>query len=523
MNDIVDQILMYLRGAWIYRWYIHLLAWPICIAGWAFVHVMPDQYESSAKIFVDTDSLLRPLLQGLAVGTDIKQQVALMTRTLLSRPNLEKVARMNDMDVKVTSPVQKDALIKELARTITITGSTDDNLYTITYVNESPQLAKEVVQSLLTIFIESSLGGSRTDTDSAQKFIDEQIKEYEARLVVAEAKLKEFKRKNLGLMPSDGQDYFQRLQSAIQNLESAKLELNEQTRKRDELKRQQLGEEPVFGIMSSTSVAAQEFSSSVDTRIDELEAKLDTLLLNYTENHPDVSALRRKIKELKDVREQEIAEKRLAAEAKQRKQASADISSNPIMQRMRYALSEAEANVAALQVRVREFEEKVAYLRKMVNIIPEVEAQLVQLNRDYEINKKNYEALIVRRESAFISEQAEETADTVKFQIVEPPIIPVAPVAPNRLLLSSVVIVLGVGIGIAFAFFLSQIRPTFHDRKSVVDNINAIYLGSVSLIRTSRQLLVRKIEIISFGLVFLLLMAVYAGYITFQILQKTSM
>ena len=182
-------------------------------------------------------------------------------------------------------------------------------------------------------------------------------------------------------------------------------------------------------------------------------------------------------------------------------------------QKLRIALSEVESNIASLKVRVNQYQAKVNTLKGLINTIPQVEAEFAQLNRDYAINKSNYETLISRRESAKISDKAEKSADTIKFQVIESPVVPLQPVGPNRLLLSSAVLVGGVAIGCIFAFFLAQLKPTFHGRKAVIDILGINYLGSVTMVRTSKQKLVRRLEIISFGVVFIGLIAVYASYI----------
>ena len=138
MQDIIAQITSYARGAWRNRWYMIAAVWFVCIAGWLVVYKLPDEYEATARVYVDTQSVLRPLLKGIAVEGGVQQQVALMTRTLLSRPNLEKVARMTDMDLKAKTPEQMDALLDGLRHDIQIADAGKVDLYTITYQNSNP-------------------------------------------------------------------------------------------------------------------------------------------------------------------------------------------------------------------------------------------------------------------------------------------------------------------------------------------------------------------------------------------------
>ncbi len=513
MNDAIAQIMTYLRGAWRYRWYIHLICWPICIAGWLFVLYLPDQYEASTRVRVDTDSVLAPLLQGLAVRTDVKQQVRMMTRTLKSRPNLEKVLTMTDYDINLKTPEQQEQAINRLGKQIKISGNAKQNLYTITYSNSDPAQAKRVVESLLTIFVETTLGDSRKDTDSAQVFLNKQIKKYEQRLLEAEDRLKEFKRRNVGTMPTEGKGYYQRLQEETSILEQAKLALSEEINRRDELKRQQMGEEPMFGIMPEAVQQRENYlNSALTVRISGLQSKLDELSLVYTDTHPDVVAIKRKIKNLKEERRKELAELPNTSQL----QSASNVNANPVYQRLKIVLGEAEARVAALTVRVNEYQRRVNNLKNKVDTIPKVEAELARLNRDYDVNKTNYETLVARRESAKISEQAQQSSDTVKFKVIDPPRVPFSPVGPNRILLDTAVLIGGLIIGCVFAVFLSQIKPTFEHRGTVMEVVGLPVLGGVSMVWTPRQRLKNKLEVISFGVVFVILLGVYATNITLR-------
>jgi len=153
MNEIYAEILRYAKAMWRYRWISLALAWTVSIVGWGMVIILPDKYESEARIYVDTGSLLAPLLSGLTVRTDLDQEIMIMQRTLLSRPNLEQVMRMNDLDLTATTPGEVEALLANLASTISITAQTK-NLFRISYSHTNPRQAQSVVQSLLTIFVE---------------------------------------------------------------------------------------------------------------------------------------------------------------------------------------------------------------------------------------------------------------------------------------------------------------------------------------------------------------------------------
>ena len=206
MDEIIRQGTTLLKGMWKHRWLGLIVAWAVGVLGTVAVFRIPDKYEAAARIYVDTQSILKPLMAGLAIEPNLDQQIMILSRTLISRPNVEKLIRMADLDLNLKSKPAEDALVDELLKTLTIKSTSRDNLYTLAYSNQDPERAKRVVQSLASIFIESSLGDKRKDTDSAKKFIDEQIQVYRIKLEEAESRLKEFKLTNSAMQTGDGKD-----------------------------------------------------------------------------------------------------------------------------------------------------------------------------------------------------------------------------------------------------------------------------------------------------------------------------
>src|SRR5512135_970617 len=127
MQEVIDLVLSYLRGMWHRRWIGLAAAWLAAIVGVPIVYKIPEKYEASARVYVDTESLLRPLLQGLAVQPNMDQQVQLISRTLISRPNVERLIRAADLDLKTTTPEQRDDLVDQVMRTIKLDGNVQAN------------------------------------------------------------------------------------------------------------------------------------------------------------------------------------------------------------------------------------------------------------------------------------------------------------------------------------------------------------------------------------------------------------
>ena len=486
MYEIIQELYSYLRSMWRFRWYAMVLAWFIAVAGWIGVYLMPDKYVVTSSVHVDTESVLRPLLRGLAIEPDLTQRLRILTRTLLSRPNMEKLARMSDLDIKANTKKELDKIVDNLVNNITlISGRVNPNIYVLTYTDKDPRIAKNVVQNLLTIFVETSLGESRENTDSAQKFITQQISEYEARMNVTIAKLEEFKKANAGLMPTLRDGYFQTLQQLDKDLETLRLQSKEARTRREELRRQIIGEEPVFGIMGQSNDA---ITTQYDERIDALEKQLSELSLQYTEVHPQIMTIRDTLNQLKQKREKAIA----AMAPQERNRPILD--KNPVYQQLKISLNQAETDMSVLQARITEYESRKRELTQKVGELPRIEAQLNRLNQEYEFSRKKYEELIQRRDTASLSEQAAQAGDSVKFKVIDPPRVPYKPSSPNRPLLNVGVLVGALGIGLSLCFLLAQLKPVVYDIKKLHEITGLPVLGGVSRVWSDELRKKKKIE-----------------------------
>lgn len=509
MEELIAQILSSLKGIWKYRWHAVIVTWIVAIAGWAKVMSMPDDYQTSARVFVDTQSILKPLLAGMTSVPNVEQQVSIMSRTLLSRPNVERVVRMVDLDLDASTPREHELQIDELMRRIKISGTNAYDIYTITYNNRNPKLVKDVVQSFLTIFVEGSFKGKKGDSEKAVQFIDEQIKNYEDKLVAAENLVKEFKLKHSMLLPRQGIDYSAQLWMMSDSLNTARLELVEAEQARNSIKGQMAGDEPVLGLEPDSTSAAPNLE--IDERIAAVNKNLDMLSLQYTERHPDIIAARRLLA---------LLEARKLAESKRNKnQFDPGKNYSPMLQQLKVALAEADAKVAAIKARVDEYTIRNERLQAQSNAVPEVESQLAQLNRDYQINKENYEKLIGRREAAKLSGELSSTTEMMTFKIIDPPTVPMTPTGPNRPLLYSVVLAGALLAGPAAALLISQIRPTFLSPGQLRSVTGLPVLGTVSMNWTTAEKRKRKQHQFAFGSTMGGLLLLYGGVMAASLIR----
>ncbi|NRQ41999.1 chain length-determining protein [Rheinheimera sp. YQF-2] len=456
LQQAIEQVYTYVQGVWLRRRYVVITAWLICPAGWFYVYNMPPTFEANAKLYVETSTVLQPLLQGLALRTNSDDEIKLMARTLLSRPNLEKIARATDLDIQAKDDKAFEALIDGLQSQIKISASGRENIYVISYSNPQPQMALKVVQETLNNFVEGQLGSSRADSQTAERFLNNQIADYERRLMEAEIRLSDFKKQRMNMLPGNQSDYYSQISSEKSRLEEARLALRELETRLSSAKSQLAGEEPVFGVMPFTG-SANRPATQFDERIKNLQSQLDNLLIRYTEFHPDVLETKRLLAQLETDRDAEL--ETLAQISSENPGQNVNLNQNAVYQELRISVSRLETEVASTKVRVKAYEDNVVELESKLNLIPEIEAEFTGLNRDYDITKSKYEALLSRRESAELSRRADASEQDVQFNVIEPPRVPLTPSGPNRGLFYTLVLFVGIALGICLAFLRSLISP----------------------------------------------------------------
>jgi polysaccharide chain length determinant protein (PEP-CTERM system associated) len=332
------------------------------------------------------------------------------------------------------------------------------------------------------------LGDKKQDTQTAVKFVDEQIKRYEEALRAAENRLKDFKLKYIGVGDREGPDYYARTTQLRNDMDNARLELQSAQEARDAYKKELAGESPTLLIDESDSGSGIS-TPEIDARLAALKKELDDFRRKYTDEHPDVASTKRLIEQLQDQKKEEVAARRKAASVKGGQIAPVD--RNPVFQQLRISLAEAEANVASARAKVAAYENQYRNLRSQAQLVPQVEAEFAQLNRDYDVQKKTYEALLARRESAAMGKDVQDTGGA-RFRVIDPPRVSPEPVAPRRVTLLGVAFAFALLLGFLSTFIANQVSPMFYDARTLRQISKRPILGMVSLLASDRTVRLRR-------------------------------
>lgn len=514
MHELLHIMRNEVRGAWRYRWPAMIVVWAICLLGWTAVYSLPNVYQSNAQVYVDAQSRLAEVMGQVGVSPGVGARVFVVRQAMLGQPQLERVARETGLDRRATNAEEEEALYLALREKIQVsTGRTSEssNLYTITFEDRDRDMALAVVRTLLDTFVEDVLKLKEAGTEQVDSYLADQLTYYKDRLEDAEQKLADFKKRNVGLLPGESGGVFERLQLEMAQLEQVDVDLKIERDRRDELRRQLQSDTPFLPENSEATTGVNVPGSRTSDRVSELEKQRADLLLTFTERHPDVTALNEQLEQLYAQRDAERAALMRSGGGME----GAANATNPVYQTAQIALNVSSVQIVGLQSKLLEHRTSVEQLREQIDTIPEVEAELSTLTRDYDQYRALYSEILLRRERERMG-KVDEDSDVVSFNVTSPPAVGREPVGPKRTLMIFGVLILGLGAGGGLAFVLNQAHPVFHDTEGLRRFMGRPVLGQVSMTLLGERRRARHADMASFVAAATGLIAFFAGVLVLQ-------
>ncbi len=440
------------------------------------INTVPDRFEATARVYVDTQTVLKPLMASLTYQPDIDQQVKMLARTLISRPNIETLVKTPGLEFNTTAPGDLEVLVSRLMTEIKVVPTAAGNLYEITYRETSPQRAKRLVEATVALFVNTGASAKKRDSEDAGRFIDEQIRNYEAQLTQAEDRVKQFRIRNFGVSGVSNQDYFARVSGLTEQVNKMRAELLAAERARASYSRELALEDPQLPVVAAPAAVA--VVSDLEVRLAAKKSQLDELLRRFTEAHPEVINAQTAIAQL------EAETRRVAATALKESTTApgGKAATSPVYQKLRLSLAQSDAEVASLRSQLSTQTAQLNEVRGLAGRVPQVEAEHAQLNRDYDIVRKAYDAMVARRESAALGVKLDASAQLAEFRVVEPPRVSSAPAFPARLHLAALALVAALALGLAATVAAEMVSPTFEEASALQLVSGRPVIGVVSVL-----------------------------------------
>lgn len=469
MAGLYDELLVVLHGIWQRRWIALAVAWGVAMLGWLGVSLIPNSYESKAKVYVSTQSLLEDKIGITQVQS--QQQLDRLRQTLASADNLEKVVRGTDLSQGVSGPRDVAAKITALRESIKVVAQLDPSLIEISATSSdsglsdgmNARIAPQIVQKLIDIFQEENLSGDRKETSQSLAFLDQQIAGRGKQLAAAEQRRVEFAQRYVGLLPGAG--------SISQRMDAARAEINS-------IDSQLVQAQSAVGAMNAQlagtpATIAGMGAGGAPSALAQAQADLAGMRARgWTASHPDVIAAQRQVDAL-------------------RRQGGGGGGGggtpNPMYGSLKAMQAERAASVAALAARKSQIQADLSTMAAKQTEEPGIAAEQEKLDRDYEVIKTGYDKLLADREEIRLRGDVKTETGAVQFRVIQPPSTPTAPAAPNRPLLLVAVLVLAVGAGVATAFAMGQLRGTFPTATRLEKAAGLPVIGAITQTFTAAQ------------------------------------
>jgi polysaccharide chain length determinant protein (PEP-CTERM system associated) len=441
------------------------------------------KYETNITIFADNKNVIKPLLQGQAEITAPKsERIRIVMETLFAPRQLEKV--ITDILMEEVSPTEKlvnEAHMAQLRSSVNVSAPAD-NYIKISYSHKDPATSFGVVNKLTNLFIEESAKTKRGESKSAFDFIDEQVKSYKAQLVEAENRLKSFEAANVDGIESQVNASIDRLRAAVDEI-SINIEAEEVRISALEVQ-----------LANENRYASNNYNARVyRDRLTLLESQLDTMRLNFKDQHPDVIELKLQIQDLKRT----IVEVENAATSTSSEQLTGENRLNPLYEELSNQLGESKVDVQTMRHRLTANENRLqSQYQRRVRVATN-QAELSELTRDYSVNKQIYEDLLERKEKARISMTLDMTGQGVSYKVLEPAAFPVLPTGTRfvHFVIAGPIAGLVLVLGILSATILLDHRVAF------ADQLDGLFPGIVLAVLPADEQVMTSWKLIGIGAV----------------------
>jgi polysaccharide biosynthesis transport protein len=451
--------------------------------------IWPKTYEAVSTVAVEKSSLIDPLIKGVGVSSNLEGVLGNLKNHITSRNIIERVMKKIDLDSNAKNASQYESAIDGIRNNLNITvmenkGRQTDSgtaLFTISFTGKNPKTVRDIVNTLVSEYIEENMGHRSTDAEGAYDFIKNQLLEYKTKLEESDKAIREFREKHPRMIPQNEPV----LLGKIDGLQTARMEaeirLKEQLRKKENLQKQLSGEKEL-------TVAYVTREGTPQGRLDYLNNQLITLQAKYTENYPEVIKVKHEIDDLK----RQLAQSKTSKSESSGSETSA---MNPIYQQLRQDMAKTDADVDSLRARVAELSRQQGKLDSLLGQMPKEQEEWSKLQRDKNVYQKIYDELMDKLENAKVSKDLEVTNKTGAFRVVDPAILPPLPVKPNRVIMILLGFVCGILSGIGVVLGLENLKPTFQNEGSIESLLKVPVLALIPKINTEEdKLLTKKLD-----------------------------
>ncbi|HYU46709.1 MAG TPA: XrtA system polysaccharide chain length determinant [Terriglobales bacterium] len=438
-----------------HRWHFLLPFFVGWLLVWGMSWVLPSVYRSGTLILVEQPAVPEKYVVS-NIDADIQQQLDSITQQILSRTRLLRIIDHLNLYSEERKRVSDDVLVERMQKDIEIELVRGDDrklsAFNIYYLSRDPKMAQRATNELANLFITENLEQRQRRSENTTEFLEQQLDQARQKLAEQEARVREFKDKHIGELPTQTQGNLQilaGLQSQLQAQEDSLNRAKQQNTYLESLLSQ-------YRAMDRSGVKPGDNTPSglaaIDRELDRLKAQLADLSSHYTDKHPDVRKTKEQIARTERMRERVVADMNSGASNSDSAAASAAEPKSAALLDLESQLKANHAEIANHQAGIRELQGRVAQYQGRLNMAPVMEQQFADITRDYEQSKANYDSLLAKRNQSEMATDLEKTQQAEHFRMLDPPNLPERPFKPKRLQMCGLGLIVGLFFGGAAAF-----------------------------------------------------------------------
>jgi succinoglycan biosynthesis transport protein ExoP len=462
----IQQVLGIVRRR---RWHFLLPFFAGWLVVWGFSWFIPSMYKSGTLILVEQPAVPERFVAS-NVDNDIQRQLDSITQQILSRTRLLQIIDRLNLYAKDRTRKGPDEIVGEMRKDIEIELSKGDDrklsAFNIYYSNRDPKMAQLATSELANLFIAENLEQRQERSENTTKFLQDQVDQAREKLAEQEARVRAFKDKHIGELPSQTQSNLQILGGLQTQLQAQEDSLN-RARQQNTYLESLISQYQTIERGVKPGEAGPAGLTAVDRELDRLRAQLADLSSRYTDKHPDVRKTKEQIANTERMRQRILASMNSSGGSAETSSANlAELKSAPVLE-LESQLKANRAEIANRQAEIRDLQNRIGDYQGRLNRAPLMEQQFADITRDYDQSKTSYDSLLAKKNQSEMATDLEKTQQGEHFRMLDPPNLPVKPDSPNRLKLCAMGLAFGLFLGGATAGGLEVFGGRVHTEREI--------------------------------------------------------
>jgi len=449
----------YIEIIWRRIWYIVIPFVVVFAVTALYLKVTPRQYKADTLVLVSPQKVPEAFVQA-TVTAQVEERLQSISQEVMSRTRLEEIITQFNLYEKKRANLSREELVDLMRRNIKVElpsrRDEKQGFFTVSFIGSDPEVVTAVANRLASLFIEENLKIREQQAVGTTEFLADELALAKEKLDKMEEAVTKYKRQYMGQLPEQ-QDTNIRI---LEQLQTQNQRVSESLRAAQDRKlflQRQLTdmEAPATPIISDgrtstlhpPATAPGIGGGTFESQKDMLNRELEDLRTKFTENHPDVIAVKRKIANLEKNKD--------------------SFRMDPHYREIKNQLTLTDMEIKRLQDESSSLSAQINKYLARIEQTPVREQDMAGLMREYQSTKDSYETLLKKSQEAQQAENLEKRQKGEQFKVVDPARVPEKPFSPDVRKTLLMGILAGLGCGLAAAFLREQLDRTFHDASDV--------------------------------------------------------